>query len=446
MNVVYIHTHDTGRYIQPYGYPVPTPNLQRLAEHSLLFRQAYCAAPTCSPSRAALLTGRAPHNNGMWGLAHRGFSLFEPQNHLAAAFDRFGFESVLCGIQHESVQAESLGYTRILGSQNYSMGKCDADWRSFDLQNAHLAADYLKEKHQKPFFLSYGMFNTHRKFPELEPGESGNYVRPPEPLCDNAENREDMARFIKSAKTADECVGILLDALEKSENAQDTVVIFTTDHGPAFPNMKCTLYDVGMGVALMIHLPGTKRNGTVSDALVSHLDIYPTLCELTGLPRPEELEGVSLVPLLTGKAERVRDAVFCENSFHVAYEPKRCVRTERYKYIRRFSAWPSGMPSNTDDSPDKCRRLAEGYYQRSVPKELLFDLWNDPYERENLADDAQYAAVKEELCKKLEDWMHKTQDPLCMGIMYPPKGALVNYPQSPSPAEKVFVKDWEELV
>lgn len=445
MNVVYMHTHDTGRYVQPYGYAVPTPNLERFAQSSLQFRQAYCAAPTCSPSRAALLTGRTPHNNGMWGLAHRGFALFEPQNHLAAAFDRFGFESVLCGIQHEAESAKALGYTRVLGSQNYSMGKCDADWRSFDLRNAYLAADYLSKKHEKPFFLSYGMFNTHRKFPALEPGESGDHVRPPEPLYDNAENREDMARFIKSAKTADECVGILLDALDKSKNAEDTLVIFTTDHGPAFPNMKCTLYDVGMGVALMIRLPGDKRNGTVSDALVSHLDIYPTLCELTGLPRPEGLEGVSLVPILTGEADSVRSEVFCENSFHVAYEPKRCVRTERYKYIRRFSAWPASMPSNTDASPDKQRRLAEGYYKKTIQKELLFDLWNDPYERENLAEDPEYAEIKGMLCKKLEDWMRDTQDPLYKGVMQPPKGSLVNYPQSPSPAEKVFIRDWEEL-
>ncbi len=97
MNILYLHTHDTGRYIQPYGYAVPTPNLMKLASEGTLVRQAFCAGPTCSPSRAAMLTGMNPHSCGMTGLAHRGFKLNDYSKHLAAFLGRQGYETVLCG-------------------------------------------------------------------------------------------------------------------------------------------------------------------------------------------------------------------------------------------------------------------------------------------------------------------------------------------------------------
>ena len=99
-NILYIHSHDTGRYISPYGHAVPTPNLQNLAEAGVLFRRAYCAAPTCSPSRAALLTGQSPHSAGMLGLANRGFQLGDFRQHIIHTLKGAGYTSALAGIQH----------------------------------------------------------------------------------------------------------------------------------------------------------------------------------------------------------------------------------------------------------------------------------------------------------------------------------------------------------
>src|SRR5205823_10091337 len=99
-NIVYIHSHDSGRYLQPYGHAVPTPNLQRLATEGVLFRQAFSVAPTCSPSRASLLTGQCPHRNGMLGLAHRGFALNDYRKHIIHTLKRAGYRSVLVGLQH----------------------------------------------------------------------------------------------------------------------------------------------------------------------------------------------------------------------------------------------------------------------------------------------------------------------------------------------------------
>lgn len=446
MNILYLHTHDTGRYIQPYGCGLPTPNLQRLAEEGTLFRQAYCTGPTCSPSRAGLLTGKMPHSNGMWGLAHRGFSLFRPQEHLVAWLAGCGYETVLCGIQHETEKPETLGYQEILGDADYSMGKCNRDWVEFDLGNAGAAAEFLARPHEKPFFLSMGLFNTHRVFPQVDDPAEADYVQVPPQICDTPANRLDMAGFIKSLKTADQAAGIVLDGLKRSGHENDTLVIFTTDHGPAFPDMKCTLYDSGIGVSLILKYPGNPMAGQVCDALVSHLDLYPTVCRLAGVPEPEGLQGASLLPLLEGTAHEIHPYVFSEINFHVAYEPARCVRGQRFKYIRRYSAYDRPMPSNCDDSPAKAECAAAGFYQRRQPAELLFDLVCDPLERVNLAQELDFAAVRRQYAAILEAWMRRTGDPLLESTMIPPKGALVNYPDSPSPAEKVFIEDFSELI
>jgi arylsulfatase A-like enzyme len=113
-NVLYIHSHDTGRYIQPYGHAVPTPNLQKLAEEGVLFRQAFCAAPTCSPSRASLLTGQCPHSNGMLGLAHLGFQLTDYKRHILHTLRAEGYISALAGVQHIARKPATIGYDRVI--------------------------------------------------------------------------------------------------------------------------------------------------------------------------------------------------------------------------------------------------------------------------------------------------------------------------------------------
>jgi arylsulfatase A-like enzyme len=176
------------------------------------------------------------------------------------------------------------------------------------------------------------------------------------------------------------------------------------------------------------------------------LDIFPTLCDLVNLPKPAGLQGVSLLPLLKGEWKSVRHEIFAENSFHVSYEPKRCIRTERYKYIRNYSAYGRSMPANTDDCPDKTARIESGYYNRAVELEQLFDLHNDPFERVNLVSDRAFTEIRFDIARRLFLWMKKTGDPLLEGVMRPPDGAKVNYPHSLSPSEKVYIKDWDELM
>ncbi len=432
-NILYIHTHDTGRYIQPYGHQIPTPNLMQLAEEGTLFRHAYNAAPTCSPSRAALLTGMAPHSCGMIGLAHRGFSLNDYNQHLAPFLGANGFETVLCGVQHEARTPEMIGYDRILPTS----GK---DQTEQDLSGAAAAVEYIKGQPPQPFFLSFGMHNTHREFPDIDPETNPNYVQPPFPMADTKENREDMAAFISSAKVADRCVGMVLEALEEAGLKDETLVIFTTDHGIAFPKMKCNLYDTGMGVSLIFRYPGNPKQGQVIDGMVSHVDVFPTLCDMFDLEQPEWLQGFSILPLLTGEKEEIRDELFCEVTYHAAYEPMRCVRTRRYKLIKLFDEHDGHVPANIDDSLSKSFLVDNGLLELKRDKVMLFDLYHDPVERVNLVNDPRYQEVYEELSARLDAWMQRTDDPLLQGGRVPkPEGAVANKITSLSPKSH----DWE---
>ena len=450
MNVVYLHTHDTGRFIQPYGHAIPTPNLMALAREGALFRNCFDAAPTCSPSRAAMLTGMNAHASGMIGLAHRGFSLRDPSQHLAHHLHSHGFETVLCGIQHEIAagQAAALGYERTLsvaapatpGAAEMAGAQGQARrMMAQDLANAQAVADYLAGPHDRPFFVSFGMFCTHRPFPAPDADLDPNYVLAPSPLPDDPAIRLDMAGFITMARCADTCAGIVLDALAANGLADETLVCFTTDHGIAFPKMKCHLYDAGIGVSLIMRYPGHGQPGQVIDALVSHLDIYPTVCEIAGVPAPPWLEGVSLVPLLEGTAAQVRDEIFAEVTYHAAYEPMRCVRTPRWKYIRYFDDFDFVVKPNIDDGHSKQLLLRHGLAEaRHDPAEMLFDLVFDPAERNNLAGRAEYAAVQADLAGRLERWMRETDDPLLRGYMPRPAGARVNLKWALHPNDQEF--------
>jgi len=435
-NILYIHSHDTGRYVQPYGYAVPTPRIQQLAEEGVLFRQAFCAAPTCSPSRAALLTGTAPHTNGMLGLAHRGSRLHDNTWHLAHVLREGGYATALAGAQHEAPEAQraALGYDQLLDADPVAAAP---DWQE-DI--ARRSAAFLARPHDRPFFLSCGFLVTHRTGwgrqwfnDQASPVGDPRYCRPPVPLPDLPETRQDFADFCISAARLDRYMGIVFDALETSGLAEQTLVICTTDHGVAFPLMKCNLTDHGTGVMLILRGPNGFSGGTVVEALVSHLDVFPTVCELAEIPVPSHVQGRSLVPLVTGDAAAIHDAIFSEVNYHATVEPMRTVRTARYRYIRRFSPQPGPILSNCDDSISKEVLLAHGWAAHPWPEEALYDLYFDPHEACNLAGDPAHAAILSDLRGRLDRWMQETGDPLCQGRLDPWPEMTVNPIDDPSP-------------
>jgi len=418
-NILYIHSHDTGRYIQPYGYAMDTPNLQRLAEQGVIFRQAFCVGPTCSPSRAGLLTGQCAHSAGMLGLAHPGFGfrLRDYTQHLIHTLRQVGYESTLCGFQHVADWHDSgktIGYDRVLDTGDEAGGTTE--------RIANEAAQFLGEKPAEPFFLSVGFIATHRQFPPHEPADDPRFMRPPAPLPDTPETRRDMADFRTLVRQLDHGMGTVLAALEQAGLADNTLVICTTDHGIAFPWMKCNLTDHGIGIMLLMRGPGGFEGGRVIDGMVSHVDVFPTLCELLEIEPPDWLQGTSIMPLVRGEAEEVHDAIFAEVTFHGWYEPQRAVRTQRHKYIRRYEDWRYDG-RNCDGSISKDLFLANGWADQPADRERLFDLFFDPHETHNLVDDPAHAHILDEMRARLDRWMQETNDPLLQGAVATPKSA-----------------------
>ena len=433
-NILYLHSHDTGRYVQPYGHPVPTPNLQRFAEQGVLFRRAFCVAPTCSASRAGLLTGQSAHSSGMIGLAHRGFSLKDYKQHIVHTVRRAGYHSTLIGVQHVAKDPNIIGYDVI--AQRKKPG---------DTGTVEAAAEFFNSAPRQPFFASVGFFLTHRKYPEPGPPEDPRYMMPPLPMPDTSETRYDTACFKASARMLDDAMGSVLKALDGSGLGENTLVICTTDHGIAWPYMKCNMTDNGAGVMLMMRWPGGGgrsgeggfTGGRVIDALVSHIDVFPTVCELVGVERPAWLQGKSLMPLIRGETDEVNEAVFIENTYHAAYEPMRAVRTKRWKYIRRFGGRGRPVLPNCDDSLSKTLWMKHGWADRPLAEEELYDLVFDPVEMNNLAGEARAREALNEMRGRMDRWMKDTADPLLGGEPVPaPPEAVVNDPDGISPQEK----------
>ncbi|MEL3971147.1 sulfatase [Rossellomorea oryzaecorticis] len=454
MNVVYVHTHDTGKYIKPYGKQVPTPNLFSFAQEALLFSNAFNGSPTCSPSRASFMTGTYPHQNGMMGLAHRGFKLVDFNWHMASFLQSREYETVLCGVQHEHrfwkpleqghEAAKELGYTTHLTAdmEGYQDSASLAGW---DEENALKVVEYVRNrgKSGKPFFLSYGLFTTHREYPELTEEEAEgvynpNYIEVAHGTFPDEKSRLDMAQFHKSAHIADACFGKVMEVLKEQDLFNETLIIFSTDHGVANPFMKGSLSDAGIGVPLIIRNPEAPASfGRVSDQLVSHLDVFPTICDCLRLEKPGHLEGHSFIEMFQDPYSKTREAVFAETNFHTSYEPARCIRTSRYKYIKYFDGeWTKYNLSNCDESELKERLIQHGWAEKSKEKEYLFDLYFDPAEGKNLVNDSDYDEPLIMMRRALHHWQKETGDPLLDGKLDYSPSWKVNKRSSLKPSSK----------
>jgi len=227
----------------------------------------------------------------------------------------------------------------------------------------------------------------------------------------------------------------VLDALDETGLARNTLVICTTDHGIAFPGAKATMSDRGTSVMLILRGPGGFGGGKVVDSLVSHIDLFPTVCDALEIAHPDWLQGHSLMPIVTGAAAEVRDAIFTEGTYHAAYEPQRAIRTKDWKLVRRFGDRRMPVLPNIDDSPSKDVWLRHGYAEHELPRLALHDLLFDPNEAENVASRPDLAEVVADLGDRLERWMQDTGDPLLDGPVAPPAGAEVNDPDQRSAAD-----------
>ncbi|QDP94648.1 sulfatase [Microlunatus elymi] len=442
-NVLLLHCHDLGRHLNVYGAKtVSSPRLDAFAADAVIADQMYATAPQCSPSRAGLFTGRWPHHNGVLGLTHDifGWDLHADEQHLAARLRRAGYRTELVGQHHESRRladdqvAARLGFDRV---QAEGLGEVVVE-RTTDALRRLAAAD-------EPFYLQAGFSEPHRRPGERDApgvmGFIGNHLQPddsrgvevPGYLADTESAREEIAELQGAIKFMDDCAGRVLDELDRLGLAENTITIFTTDHGLALPRAKCSLYDPGLEVAFMIRWPAAGWTGGVHlEPLLLNLDVTPTLLVALGLEQDgpagaPAIDGRSFLPLLPGEqpdgeasGQATRGEVFGELTYHDYYDPKRSVRTQRHKLIVNFTAAPKFM----DPSQSWVRRCIPVHAPNGNighdPIVELYDLAEDPYELRNRADDPALAEVRADLLARLGSWMAATDDPLLAGAVTSP--------------------------
>jgi N-sulfoglucosamine sulfohydrolase len=449
-NIVLIVADDHGTdAIGAYGNPViKTPNLDGLAQEGIRFTSAFATTASCSPSRSVLLTGLQNHKNGMYGLQHwqHHFQSFDDIKSLPVILAQNGYRTGRIGKYHVAPEvvyhfdeAMSEGAANDMASIARS-----------PLQMADIAAEFVKKSDQ-PFFLYFATDDPHRAFPFdtwPKPNSFGNRpqgypgikeviydpknVRVPWFLPDRPETRLEIAQYYQAVSRIDQGVGHLFDLLKASGKWDNTIVIYLSDNGIAFPGAKTTLYDPGIRLPLIFKAPDVARRGGASDALVSWTDITPTLLDYAGIDAaPLKLHGQSIRKIVEGAGEVAgRDAVFGSHSFHEVqmYYPMRMIRTHRYKLIQNL-AWPLAFPQALDliqsitwkaheKSGEKMYglRTTKAYLHR--PRYELYDLISDPHEARNRADDPAYAKVRAKLLRRLHTFIKDTGDPWLSKLDY----------------------------
>lgn len=503
-NILFVFADDWGRYASSYAKidkrpslndVIKTPNVDRVANEGILFRNAFVNAPSCTPCRSSLLTGRYFFQTGPASILHgawdstipayplmlrdsgyhigKSYKVWGPGNPADAPFggqkyayqkgggtpNNFSEEATKLVAQGKSVEA----------ARNQIL---DVVRRNFD--------DFLKDrKAGQPWHYFFGPTNTHRtwikgsgkKLWGIEPDDLKGKM--PKFLPDVPEVREDVADYLGEAQAVDAYVGVLMEMLEKSGEAANTLVVISGDHGmPGVPSGKCNLYDMGVGVALVMKVPGGK-GGRVVDDMVCLPDLAPTFMEIGGVEAPKNLYGRSLMPILqsekSGVIDQSRNWVITGRERHVqgAREgnlpyPMRSLRTPDWVYVRNFAPdrWPMGSPDSTgeakngdiesntmvtfadmDASPTKAWLIEhkndapwKWYYDWAFgkrPLEELYDLKNDPDQIHNLAADPKFATQKSFLGNRLMELLKQANDPRVNG-----DGATFDKPPFSSPARE----------
>ena len=415
-----------------WGYPhagaygdkvVKTPTFDRVAREGFLFTHAFSAAPSCTPSRAAILTGQSPHRLEEGGNLH-------------------GFLPKKFPVYPDLL--EEAGYVVGFTGKSWGPGNFKAGGRTRNPAGPNFKSfgEFLKQvPADKPFCFWFGSGDPHRPYEKgsgVAAGMKPKDVVVPPYLPDTPEICSDILDYYFEVQRFDHSVGEVLQTLEESGKAANTLVVITGDNGWPFPRSKANLYDSGTHQTLAIRWPAKFKGGETIDAFVNLADFAPTFLDAAGLKPLREMTGQSMLPLLAGKMQRGRDMTFVERERHANVRagdlsyPARAVRTKEFLYIRnlRPDRWPAGDPEvwkavgpfgDCDGSPSKefilDHRNApefESFFQLGFarrPAEELYDLGKDPHQVSNVAERPEYAAAKKKLRTSLDRWMKDTKDP-----------------------------------
>lgn len=393
-NFIYFHCHDLGRFLGAYGRGV-TPALDRFAKEAIVFDRAFCASPPCSPSRASALTGKVAHRNGCLGLSHLGWPLPLSETTLVDDLSAAGYETALCGVNHER-HPRTDRYHR-------DINETWDDWRA-DRAVDHAIGFLRNRRRESPFFLNVGTQEPHRSTWHhfaVQRIEEPNRSDPG--WIDYPGSWDEFVVFSAARRAMDSAFGRLMEAVQSEHLLENTLIVFTTDHGVYGPRAKGTLYTMGTEIALMVRIPGSipARRGD----LVSNVDFRATFLDLLGLESPPDMDGRSFAAACRDveSAERL-DPIFCEYNFHGrkskfeaddSLRPLRSVRDDRYHLIGDFTR----SMGSTDISATW----------------ELYDTLTDRGETKNLSGSPDLVDVETKLRAELYQWMERTKDFLLLG-------------------------------
>ena len=430
-NILLIVSEDNGQDLGCYGVQdVTTPNLDRLAENGIRFSNAYTTYSVCSPSRSTIFTGLYPHQNGQMGLATHKFRMYKSFQTIPVYLRQAGYRTGCLGKIHVNPEEAIPFDFHEIRESNFA--------RKNLRQYASESARFINAS-EKPFFLMVNYPDAH--YPLLRQVEgmpanpiTGEDVSGTLPFvgADTKRLREVTADYYNSINRLDEAVGMLLDSLQASGKAENTLIIYLSDHGSQFSRGKGTNYEAALKIPLILCLPGMIRQGlVVNDALVSTLDLLPTLLEATGQPRPEELPGASLLSFTNDQSpDGWRQYLYADGlgSTSLYFFPRRSVRSARYKLVHNMRAseedpmytiytdhkYPSVISGTTREEINQLDASLQAVYERwrKPPYFELYDLQKDPWEYNNLASDLVYQDKLEEMKTVLLEWQHATKDPL----------------------------------
>ncbi len=423
-NVLLITSDDQSKFdVGCYGNEaVQTPATDALAAEGVRFERCYTVSAICVPSRAVMMTGLYPHANGC-----HGFHQLRPDVRPLTAYLRdAGYRVGLVGKRHlkpwevyrfEYAPEEKTKTRDPVPYQQWVRG-------FFEFLKASGPAE--------PFFLMVNFHDPHRPFP-IPGTKKGLTAEVPDPidrgkvkihptLFDVPDVREEEGRYFDAIHRMDRALGLVFAELDAAGHADDTLVIFLGDNGGAFPFSKATQYEAGINMPCIMRWPGVMRPDTVSDALLSFIDVTPTILELAGIRIPGDMHGESFAPLLLGRTEKHRDVFFGSQTDHASQPgtPMRSVIAGHSKYIYNFAPEAkyrmNAMGGLTWKAMVAAAETNERYAERvnqflHRPQEELYDLSVDPYEQKNLAADDACAAELKAMRRRLVAHMDEIDDP-----------------------------------
>ncbi len=316
-NVVLLVADDLGLQLGCYGdKAAKTPHLDALAKRGVRFSHAFAAVSSCSPSRSTLYTGLHTHTSGQYGLAHAVHNFHTKPN----------VKSLPAYLRAAGYRTGIIGKTHVVPQSVYDW---DAEIRASGRNGAQMAkqaATFLRDCGDRPFCLVLGYTDPHRAQKGF--ANDGNYpgiekmtfspkdVPVPDHLPDLPAVRADLADYYESVSRLDQGVGHLLKLLETTGREKDTLVIFLSDNGIPFPGAKTTLYDAGIRLPLLVCSPRQTKRGVVNAAMVSWIDVLPTVLDWAGVKRPAALQGRSFLPILEEESPKGWDEVYGSHTFH----------------------------------------------------------------------------------------------------------------------------------